>query len=64
MSQSDETDAADSELITEARAETGRPGGLAGPVGESTDDDGIGAASSGAPRHQPDRGRCGATATS
>ena len=47
MSQSEETDGADSELITEARSETGRPGGLAGPVGESTDDDGIGVASSG-----------------
>jgi len=43
MSQSDETDAAESELITEARAETSRPGGLAGPVAESTDEDGIGA---------------------
>ncbi len=46
MSQSDDSDAADEELITEARAETSRPGGLAGPVAESTDDDGIGAASS------------------
>ncbi|MET0780104.1 MAG: MFS transporter [Microbacterium sp.] len=44
MSQSHEPDAAESELVTEARAETAQPGGLAGPVADATDDDGIGAA--------------------
>jgi MFS family permease len=44
MSQSGETDAGDAELITEARAESAAPGGLAGPVAEASDEDGIGAA--------------------
>jgi MFS family permease len=44
MSQSDEVDAERAELATEARSESVRPGGLAGPVAESTDEDGIGAA--------------------
>jgi MFS family permease len=44
MSQSDEVDAERAELVTEARSESARPGGLAGPVAESTDEDGIGAA--------------------
>ena len=41
MSQSHETDA-ETELVTEARAESPRPGGFAGPVADATDDDGIG----------------------
>jgi MFS family permease len=55
MSQSDETDAGDGELITEARAESTQPGGLAGPVAEATDDDGIGAAAESAARRTRDR---------
>ncbi|MET0830009.1 MAG: MFS transporter [Microbacterium sp.] len=47
MSQSHEPDAAETELVTEARAETAQPGGLAGPVADATDDDGIGAAPAG-----------------
>ena len=45
MSQSEGADAERSELFTEARAESARPGGLAGPLAGSTDEDGIGAAS-------------------
>ncbi|MET0781491.1 MAG: MFS transporter, partial [Microbacterium sp.] len=45
MSQSEGADAERSELYTEARAESARPGGLAGPLAERTDEDGIGAAS-------------------
>ena len=51
MSQSDDADAERSELFTEARAESARPGGLAGPLAESTDEDGIGAAAPGLGRH-------------
>ena len=57
MSQSDGADAERSELFTEARAESARPGGLAGPLAESTDEDGIGAASASAGRQPSPRPR-------
>ncbi|MEZ3162182.1 MFS transporter [Microbacterium sp. BWT-B31] len=44
MSQSGEADASADEFVAEARAESSAPGGLAGPVTEATDTDGIGAA--------------------
>jgi MFS family permease len=43
MSQSDDPRTAENDLVAEARAETVEHGALAGPVPESTDDDGIGA---------------------